>query len=276
MKRALALILALVMTMALVACGGNKATTGTTTPSTSTPAASTPGTTEPGKPAEPAKPAEPKILNLSLTAAPASAWAPASNTAASGDLQKYISGTLYAQMPVDGKAARVPVLADGEPIDVNGDGKTWNIKVSPNAKWENGEQITADTFIYSWKMTLDPKLVMSNASGLAKNAVTIVKAADYYGQAGEGKTPVAWEEVGIKKVDDMTIQVILTDPANAALVMRQFSSTNSASSALRFPTVTVMIPSGSMDTDPVSFGTEYSPSPTVGTSSIALSSRSAP
>ena len=40
MKRALALILALVMTMALVACGGDKTTT--STPSTSTPAASTP------------------------------------------------------------------------------------------------------------------------------------------------------------------------------------------------------------------------------------------
>ena len=45
MKRTLALILALVMTMALVACGGDKPTTsnpGTSTPATSTPAA--PGT----------------------------------------------------------------------------------------------------------------------------------------------------------------------------------------------------------------------------------------
>ena len=233
MKRALALILALVMTMALVACGGTKAPTTSTTPGTSSGTTSTTPTepskpSEPEKPSEPAKPAEPKILNLALTAAPASAWAPASNTAASVSLQSYISGTLYAQMPVDGKAARIPQLADGEPIDVNGDGKTWNIKISPNAKWENGEQITADTFIYSWKMTLDPKLVMSNASSLGKDAITIVKAADYYGQAGEGKTPVAWEEVGIKKVDDMTIQVTLTAPANAALVMRHFSKNNSA------------------------------------------------
>ena len=58
MKRALALILALVMTMALVACGGDKPTssTPTSTPGTSTPATSTPatpGTTEPTTPAEP-------------------------------------------------------------------------------------------------------------------------------------------------------------------------------------------------------------------------------
>ena len=50
MKRTLALILSLVMTMALVACGGDKPTTsnpGTSTPATSTPATSTPGTAEP-------------------------------------------------------------------------------------------------------------------------------------------------------------------------------------------------------------------------------------
>ena len=65
MKRTLALILALVMTMSLVACGGDKATTSTTTPgtSTTTPGSSTttPGTTtEPstGTTTEPSKPAE--------------------------------------------------------------------------------------------------------------------------------------------------------------------------------------------------------------------------
>ena len=48
MKRILALILALVMTMALVACGGDKATT--STPSTSTPSTST---TTPSTPSNP-------------------------------------------------------------------------------------------------------------------------------------------------------------------------------------------------------------------------------
>ena len=47
MKRTLALILALVMTMALVACGGDKATT-STTPSTTTPSTTTPTTPSTG------------------------------------------------------------------------------------------------------------------------------------------------------------------------------------------------------------------------------------
>ena len=62
MKRTLALILALVMTMSLVACGGDKATTSTTTPGTSTTTPST-GTTTPstGTTTEPSKPAEPTL-----------------------------------------------------------------------------------------------------------------------------------------------------------------------------------------------------------------------
>ena len=48
MKRIFALILALVMTMALVACGGDKATTSTTPGTSSTPSTTTPGPTTPG------------------------------------------------------------------------------------------------------------------------------------------------------------------------------------------------------------------------------------
>ena len=127
MKRALALILALVMTMALVACGGNKTTT--STPSTSTPATSTPSTTEPSKPAEtpttptePAKPAEPKILHLTSKTAAASGLSLVSTSEADSELQGYIQGKLYGYLPIDGKSALSPLLAAELPIDVNGDG----------------------------------------------------------------------------------------------------------------------------------------------------------
>ena len=233
MKRALALILALVMTMALVACGGDKTTTstpGTSTPSTSEPSKpadpSKPAETE--KPAEPAKPAEPKIIKSYLTTAPANAWAPASNTAASASIQGLLNAKLYATLPIDGKAVLGPQLAASEPVDVNGDGLTWNIAISKDAKWENGDPINADTFVYSFKMILDPKLVLSNASNAGKNHIEIVKAADYYGQAGEGKTPVAWEEVGIKKIDEYTIQITVATPVSATLVMRHFATGTTA------------------------------------------------
>ena len=61
------------------------------------------------------------------------------------NLQSLITGKLYQFLPVDGKSVLSPVLAAEQPVDVNGDGKTWNIKMNPNAKWENGEAITAET-----------------------------------------------------------------------------------------------------------------------------------
>jgi len=59
MRRILALLLALVMTMALVACGGDKpaSSTPTSTPGTSAPGTSTPGTSTPANPDKPAEPA---------------------------------------------------------------------------------------------------------------------------------------------------------------------------------------------------------------------------
>ena len=56
MKRALALILALVMTMALVACGGDKPTSTPTNPSNPTEPSKP---TNPSDPTEPSKPADP-------------------------------------------------------------------------------------------------------------------------------------------------------------------------------------------------------------------------
>jgi len=200
MKKVVSILLAIVMMLSLVACGD--------------------------KPIDDPVNTEPKILKMAEGQAPANAWGPASNTTASMSIQRYISGTLYTDLPVDGKVSLAPLLAAAEPVDVNGDGKTWNIAISPNAKWENGEAITADTFMYTFKTVLDPKLLLSNGANLGKNMVTVVNASEYYSQAGSDKT-VAWEDVGFKKVDEMTIQLILANPATPTQVMRQFSLLNS-------------------------------------------------
>lgn len=231
MKKVFALVLAVLMLLTLVACSGKKASEVTPSDSTSKPASTEPkgqdqnSTTEKEttKPTETEQPSEPKILKLSLSGVPANMWCTIDNNGTSMELQRYINGLLYAQMPVDGKPILMAQLAAGEPIDVNGDGKTWNIAISPNAKWENGEAITADTFVYTFKMALDPKLVLENASLVGKNYITIANSIEYYTQASTGK-PVAWEEVGFRKVDDMTIQVETASAVNAELIMRHFST----------------------------------------------------
>ena len=220
-RRTLALILALVMTMALVACGGTKTPTtsaGTSSAGTSSPAPA-PGssTTEPSKPAEPEKPAEPKILN-DIGALAASACPLNTSSANDTPIRQKTIVSLYGYLPEDGKSALSPMLADGEPVDVNGDGLVWNIKVSKDAKWQNGEAINADTFVYSFRVALDPKTVFLRAAKIAGEFVTIKNANEYL------KGECAWDEVGIKKVDDQTIQITLAKPSNTLMVMRHFST----------------------------------------------------
>ncbi len=117
-----------------------------------------------------------------------------------------------------------PILAADKPVDVSGDGTVWQIKVNEKAQWHNGDPINADTFMYSWKMCLDPKLVTMKASDVASGTVSILNATAYYTQLTTG-VEVAWEDVGIKKIDDYTIEITLSEPYSQNEVMQHFRTT---------------------------------------------------
>lgn len=56
------------------------------------------------------------------------------------------------------------------------DGKTWTFNLRKGAKWSNGDEVTANDFVYSWRRTVDPKTASEYAylfSGI-KNADAIV------------------------------------------------------------------------------------------------------
>ncbi|MBO1172575.1 peptide ABC transporter substrate-binding protein [Lactobacillus delbrueckii subsp. lactis] len=85
---------------------------------------------------------------------------------------------------------------------VSKSGKTWTFKLRSNAKWSNGEKITAQDFVYSWRRTINPKTASPYAyifSGI-KNADEII--------AGK-KSP---SSLGIKALNQETVQVKLNRP----------------------------------------------------------------
>lgn len=92
-------------------------------------------------------------------------------------------------------------FAAEDPIKVDEEGKVWQIKLRDGAVWENGDVINADDVIYTWKMMLDPKLANLRASNFAKDVIEIENAMNYF----EGNC--TWEEVGLKKVDDLTVEI---------------------------------------------------------------------
>jgi oligopeptide transport system substrate-binding protein len=91
-------------------------------------------------------------------------------------------------------------MAEGEPV-VSPDGLTYTFKIR-DAKWSNGDPVTAHDFEYAWKRTLDPATKSQYAFILydLKNAK----------EANTGK--VALDQVGVKALDDKTLQVQLNRP----------------------------------------------------------------
>lgn len=141
------------------------------------------------------------------------------------EISTLINAGLYRYLPgEDRNSAYLGAdLADGEPIKMDDRGQVWQIKINPDAKWANGDPINADTFIYSWKMALDPILLNPPAISLALSYIEIENAEKYYTQAADGIT-VDWEEVGIKKVDDYTVEIKATQAYTEQDVMRHFSA----------------------------------------------------
>lgn len=132
----------------------------------------------------------------------------------------YCSSPLYRVFPdEDGMGFHyIGDLAEGMPVQI--DEFNWQIKIRKEAKWHNGEPINADTIIYSWKMLLDPILANQMADFLSTGSITIVNAREYQRQGTENT--VAWEDVGIKKIDDHTIQITTAYPNTAEEVCAQF------------------------------------------------------
>ncbi|BDG48390.1 MULTISPECIES: peptide ABC transporter substrate-binding protein [Parageobacillus] len=107
----------------------------------------------------------------------------------------------------DGK----PQLAMAESYEVSKDLKTYTFKLR-DAKWSNGDPVTAQDFEYAWKWALDPK----NQSQYAYQLYYIKN-----GQAfNEGKAKA--EDVGVKAIDDKTLQVTLENPTPYFLELTAF------------------------------------------------------
>ncbi len=75
-------------------------------------------------------------------------------------------------------------------------------KLRNNAKWSNGEKITANDFVFAFKRVLNPK----TAAQFSEMLFPIKNAEKYY----EGKATV--EELGVKALDEKTLEIELEQP----------------------------------------------------------------
>lgn len=93
----------------------------------------------------------------------------------------------------------------------NQDNKVWTFHLRPGLKWSNGEPITAQDIVWSWKRLVDPKIGSPYAT--YPGTMHIENANDI----AEGKKPV--DSLGVKALDANTVQVTLDQPTSAFLLM---------------------------------------------------------
>ena len=72
-----------------------------------------------------------------------------------------------------------------------------------NGRWSNGDQLTAHDFVWSWKRLLTPSLGAQYPDML----YYVVGASDYHNGITDD-----FSEVGVKAVDDLTLEVQLNNP----------------------------------------------------------------
>ena len=165
-----------------------------------------------------------KYAAMGLTAVLAAASFPAAVLADEADVKSVRIGAPYdpvtmdyAELNVDPATYIDTLISDtlirskqGEYIggaaeswETSEDGKTWTFKLKEGLTYSDGETpITSEDFVYAAKRLMDPEAGHYNA----ESGYILENGEEYY--AGECE----WDEVGIKAVDDLTIEYTFKNP----------------------------------------------------------------
>lgn len=197
MKKILAMGLASAMVLSLGACGSSDAGSG------SSDGTEKAGTGFAGTPDEDTYVvdlrAEPPELNSILT-----------TDVASGDILREVMVGLYK---LDENDTPQPDLA--ETTEVSDDGCTYTMTLRQDAKWTNGEPVTANDFVFAYQTICSKEAASSYAFIVYDN---LLNGNEVY----EGTMDPS--ELGVKALDDYTLEVTFENPIPYAKHLFSFAS----------------------------------------------------
>lgn len=207
MKKLIALLLAGLMAVSAVGCASTPSDSSSTTSGDST--SSTTSGTEAQK-SNYAGTSDPDMVTIDVRAEPPDLNPTTTNDAASADILRLTTAGLFK---LDENDQPVPDLA--ESYKVSEDGKTYTIKLREDAKWNNGDPVTAHDFIYSWTISMTEKTASTYGFILYNNIENGLKF--YKGECDAS-------ELGCKAIDDYTLEVTFNNPLTYALNLFAFQS----------------------------------------------------
>ncbi|MED3624101.1 peptide ABC transporter substrate-binding protein [Neobacillus thermocopriae] len=180
MKKLISLVAVVMMVFALVACTANKD-----------------AGSEPQKEGKDGKKKSEKVLYLNNGQEPTSFDPPIGFDAVSWNA---LNNLMEGLTRLDENHEPQPAIA--EKWDVSEDGKTYTFHIRKEAKWSNGDEVTANDFVYAWKRLLDP-----NTGSPAAFLAYFIEGGEAYNM-GTGSA----EDVKVKAVDEKTFEVTLISP----------------------------------------------------------------
>lgn len=125
-----------------------------------------------------------------------------------------IAATIEGLYTLDADGNAVPALAKSH--EESEDGLTHTFVLREDANWSNGEPVTADDFVYAWRRLVNPDT--ASEYGFIADVAGITNAA----AVNAGELPL--EELGVKAIDDKTLEVSLELPVPYFLQLMAFPS----------------------------------------------------
>ena len=86
--------------------------------------------------------------------------------------------------------------------DISRDGLTYTFYLDPNGRWSNGDAVTAEDFVWSWRRLVDPQ----TAAGYSRMLAPVANASAIL--AGDDDPA----NLGVSALNETTFQVLLDDP----------------------------------------------------------------
>ena len=206
MKKLLALLLAGLMAVSAAGCASAPATSSGDTTNSSTSSESDTTDKKSNYPGTP----DADMVTVDLRADVPDMNPTTTSDVASADILRMTTAGLYK---LDENDQPVPDLA--EKTTVSEDGLTYTFKLREDAKWNNGDPVTAHDFVYAWTIAMKKETASVYGFILYNN----IKNGDKF-FAGECKE----EDLGCKALDDYTLEVTFNTPLAYALNLFAFQS----------------------------------------------------
>ncbi len=196
----------------LAACGGAPAAQPTTAPAATT----APGqpTTAPAATTAPAGNAQPGVLRLNIGSEPDNVDPQKASFVV--EIQ-FIMMAFQPLMSFDRDMKPIPAAA--ESVAVSSDGLVYTFKLRPDARFSDGEPVTAQNFEYAWRRLANPETAgeyQSLPCGIIKG-YSEYSAAACEGLSVEEALARDQDELlanfGVRAIDDLTLEIELTAPA---------------------------------------------------------------